>query len=308
MPIFLYNFVMKYLSVQEVTENWQVSERSVRNYCKTNRVKGAKLVDGCWQIPANAEKPERLNGKKITEQNVLTLLRAEKETHISGGLYHRLQVDMTYNSNHIEGSTLTHEQTRYIFETNTVVSERDAGLRVDDIVETANHFRCIDMVIDNAMQPLSEHFIKQLHYVLKSGTMDSRKSWFAVGNYKKLANFIGGERATTLPAKVPGAVRKLLQKYDVSKQHTFGEIVEFHYQFEKIHPFQDGNGRVGRLILLKECLRSDLVPFIIDDKDKYFYYRGLEEYGEGSKDRLRDVFLHSQDRFKVLMAKIFKRG
>ncbi|MCQ2363485.1 MAG: Fic family protein [Acidaminococcaceae bacterium] len=289
--------------MKETAKNWRVSERSVRNYCRSGRVDKAELRGTGWQIPSDAVKPERLNGRKPAEQDVLTLLRAEKQARIPGGLYHRLQVDMTYNSNHIEGSTLTHEQTRYIFETNTVVSENQEGLMVDDIVETANHFRCIDMVIDNALQPLSEHFIKQLHGVLKSGTTDSRKNWFAVGGYKKLSNFIGGDIPTTPPGKVAAAIRKLLLVYDVHKQHTFEEILDFHYQFEKIHPFQDGNGRVGRLILLKECLRSAVVPFIIEDGDKYYYYRGLQEYGMGSRDRLRDVFLHSQDKFKVLLAK-----
>lgn len=292
---------MEFLTVQEIAKKWKMSPRSVRNYCQQGRVPGAKRQDGNWQIPADATVPERLNGKNLAHQNLLQRLRAERDAHISGGLYHWLQVDMTYNSNHIEGSTLTHEQTRYIFETNTVGDEAGKGLKVDDIVETANHFRCIDMVLDNAMQPLTEHFIKELHRVLKSGTQDSRKNWFAVGDYKKLPNSIGDAKATVAPEKVAQAVQKLLQQYNVRKHHNFHELVKFHYEFEAIHPFQDGNGRIGRLLLLKECLRSGIIPFIVEDGDKYFYYRGLQEYGDGSPDRLEAVFLHAQDKFKAML-------
>lgn len=292
---------MKYLSVEEIAEQWQISVRSVRNYCQQGRVNGAKLEGHSWQIPKNASKPQRLNGKNFLQQSILERLREERNAHVAGGLYHRLQIDMTYNSNHIEGSTLTHEQTRYIFETNTVANESGRGIKVDDIVETANHFRCIDMVLDNARNPLTEHFIKELHRTLKTGTQDSRKAWFAVGDYKKLPNFIGGDKSTVAPERVWRSLKKLLQKYNAKKKQSFKDLVRFHYEFECIHPFQDGNGRIGRLLLLKECLKWNIVPFIVEDEDKYYYYRGLQEYGEGNVERLEAVFLHAQDKFKVMM-------
>lgn len=202
---------------------------------------------------------------------------------------------MTYNSNHIEGSRLTHEQIRYIYETNTVGVE-NGTLNVDDIVETANHFKCIDIVIDHANRPLSEAFIKQIHQMLKSGTSDSRKDWFAVGEYKKLPNEVGG-RETTPPELVEKRLRKLLKSYNAVKFKTFEEILEFHFEFESIHPFQDGNGRVGRLILFKECLRNNIVPFIIDEELKMFYYRGLREW-KSERGYLTDTCLTAQDKFK----------
>ena len=218
-----------------------------------------------------------MNDSPVT---LLEVLRAEKASKLPGGIYHKVQIELTYNSNHMEGSRLTHEQTRYIFETNTI-GITDSAVNVDDVMETVNHFQCIDRVIDHAEDVLSEEFIKQLHGVLKSGTSDSRKDWFAVGDYKKIPNEVGG-RETALPEDVASCMQSLLAAYHVSRTKTLDDIIDFHYQFEIIHPFQDGNGRVGRLLLFKECLRNDIVPFIIDDDLKLFYYRGLN--GSGNRD------------------------
>ena len=289
---------MKYLSVAETAEKWQISERSVRNYCAQGRVQGAELHGRVWSIPETAVKPERVNKIKQSERSLLNVLQEEKASRYAGGIYHKTQIELTYNSNHMEGSRLTHEQTRYIFETNTI-GIQDEVVNVDDIVETANHFRCIDQIIELANYPLSEAFIKQLHYILKSGTSDSRKTWFAVGEYKRFENEVGGS-ATAKPADVPGEMRNLLRRYNLSKQKTLREIIQFHYEFEKIHPFQDGNGRVGRLIMFKECLRNGITPFIIEDDIKEFYYRGLKEW-KNEQGYLMDTCLTAQDRFKVYM-------
>lgn len=228
---------------------------------------------------------------------ILQILREEKSARIPGGLYHELQVRMTYNSNHIEGSRLTHDQTRYIFETNTIgIAE---SVKVDDIVETANHFKCIDMIIDSATYALSESFIKQLHMVLKSGTTDSRLDWFAVGDYKKVPNEVSG-KDTTAPENVAKEMKALIADYNNFKEKSFDDLLDFHYRFESIHPFQDGNGRVGRLILFKECLRNGIVPFIISDDLKMFYYRGLKNWKD-ERGYLRDTCLTAQDRFKVVL-------
>ena len=288
---------MKYLKVNEVAEKWNISERSVRNYCAQGRVEGAVLNGKTWMIPEGAEKPTRKNGTK-EPINLLDVLRREKESKLSGGIYHKIQIDLTYNSNHIEGSKLTHDQTRYIYETNTF-GLADKAVNVDDIVETANHFRCIDLVIDNANYKLSESFIKKLHDVLKSGTADSRKDWFAVGDYKKLENEVGG-MPTTKPEDVAAAMRRLVDKYNNKEKKSLKDIIDFHYQFEKIHPFQDGNGRVGRLIMFKECLKEGIVPFIIEDDLKLFYYRGLKEW-KNEKGYLMDTCLTAQDRFKEVI-------
>ena len=234
----------------------------------------------------------------VTALNQNPLLRMEKKMQLRGGIYHKIQVDMTYNSNHIEGSRLTHEQTRYIFETNTIGMDGES-IRVDDVVETANHFRCMDLVIENAMKPLTESFIKELHRTLKNGTGDSRQTWFAVGNYKKVANEVGGE-ATMLPSRVPSAMKALLNEYHTGSDKTLDDLLDFHVRFEHIHPFQDGNGRVGRLILFKECLRFGIVPFIIDDRHKMFYYRGLKEWNR-MPGYLRDTCLLMQDDFKAVL-------
>lgn len=289
---------MKYISVAQAARKWGVSERSVRNYCAEGRVPDAFLTGKTWNIPEDAEKPKRLNQLSNNQRSLLEILKAEKTAKISGGIYHKIQIELTYNSNHIEGSRLTHDQTRYIYETNTI-GISDGIINVDDIVEAANHFRCIDIVIDSANYPISEALIKQLHSTLKNGTSDSRKDWFAVGDYKKLPNEVGGHK-TTPPEEVAIKMRQLIASYNSTKVKTLEEIIDFHYRFERIHPFQDGNGRVGRLILFKECLRNNIVPFIINDELKIFYYRGLNEW-EKSKERLLQTCLLAQDDFKEWM-------
>jgi Fic family protein len=289
---------MKYLSVAEAANLWGLSERSVRNYCAHGRIEGAVLTGKTWNIPETAEKPDRLNKHADLPMDLLSRLKAEKKTKLHGGIYHKIQIDLTYNSNHIEGSTLTHDQTRFIFETNTIGI--GTAVKVDDVVETANHFKCIDMIIDNASYAPSESFIKQLHAVLKNGTSDSRQDWFAVGDYKRLPNEVGGKE-TTPPDRVASEIRKLLADYNATKEKSFDDLLDFHYRFESIHPFQDGNGRVGRLLLFKECLRNRIVPFIITDDLKMFYYRGLSEW-HNERGYLRDTCLTARDRFRKILA------
>ena len=286
---------MKFISVAEAAKKWGISERSVRNYCSEGRIKDAFLTGKTWNIPETAVKPDRLNKHIETPKTLLDVLKAEKITKLSGGIYHKIQIDLTYNSNHIEGSRLTHDQTRYIFETNTI-GVSDKTVKVDDVVETANHFKCIDMIIDSAAYAPSETFIKQLHAVLKNGTSDSRLDWFAVGDYKVLPNEVGGV-STVAPEEVSAQMKKLLSEYNAIKEKTLDDLLDFHYRFERIHPFQDGNGRVGRLILFKECLSNNIVPFIIEDDLKLFYYRGLKEW-QDERGYLRDTCLSAQDRFK----------
>ncbi len=289
---------MQYLSVAETAKKWNVSERSVRNYCAKGRVSGAFLTGKKWNIPENAEKPERSNRTKRQPITLLKILQEEKVTKYSGGIYHKTQIDLTYNSNHIEGSRLTHDQTRYIFETNTIGVEKET-LNVDDVIETANHFRCIDRIIDDAKAVLTEKLIKELHRILKSGTSDAGKDWFVVGDYKKLPNEVGGMN-TALPEEVSDRMKALLAEYNGKKEKTFEDILDFHVKFERIHPFQDGNGRVGRLIMFKECLKYNIVPFIIEDNLKMFYYRGLKEWNN-EKGYLMDTCLTAQDRYKAYL-------
>lgn len=289
---------MNYISAAETAKKWNVSERTVRNYCAVGKIPGAVLAGKTWKIPETAEKPSRINAKGNTQNHLLRVLQSEKRTQQKGGIYHKVQIDLTYNSNHIEGSRLTHDQTRYIYETNTI-GMADGSVNVDDIVETANHFRCIDLVIDAARQPLTETLIKRLHSTLKSGTSDARKDWFAVGGYKRVPNEVGG-RETTAPEHVAQEMAVLLKQYNRDKKHTLEQIVAFHHDFECIHPFQDGNGRVGRLLLFKECLRNNIVPFIIDDDLKLFYYRGLHEWNH-ERGYLLDTCLTAQDRFKAYL-------
>lgn len=289
---------MKYCSVEEFAEKWNVSKRTVRNYCAQGRVAGAFLAGKTWNIPETAKKPLRKKRSKKSEKTLLSILQREKDSKLSGGIYHRLQIDMTYNSNHMEGSMLTHEQTQYIFETHTI-GITETAVNVDDIIETTNHFRCIDMVIDNANNKLSESFIKKLHEALKNGTSDSRKDWLAIGEYKKLPNEVGG-RKTAQPEQVSGKMKQLLKQYNSTAKKTLEEIISFHADFETIHSFQDGNGRIGRLIILKECLKNNIVPFIISDDLKMFYYRGLHEWNK-EKGYLLDTCLTAQDRFKKLL-------
>ena len=289
---------MRYLSVSEIAEKWNISERSVRNYCAQGRVPGAFLTGKTWNIPEDATKPERRNRRGEQPKTLPDILKDEKKNKYSGGIYHKTQIELTYNSNHIEGSRLTREQTRYIFETNTIGLENEV-LNVDDIIETTNHFRCIDMIIDHAKAALTEKFIKKLHLTLKSGTSDSRKEWFAVGDYKKMPNEVGG-RETALPEEVADKMKALLKAYNAKGMITFEDILDFHVRFERIHPFQDGNGRVGRLIMFKECLKYDIVPFIIEDDLKLYYYRGLKEWNN-EKGYLTDTCLTAQDRYKAYL-------
>ena len=286
---------MNYISVTDAAKKWNISERSVRNYCAEGRVSGAVLMGKTWMIPESAEKPIRKTRSDATPETLLDILQREKNASLSGGIYHKVQIELTYNSNHMEGSRLTHDQTRYIFETNTLGVTND-NVNVDDVVETSNHFRCIDLVLENATSLLTEGFIKELHRVLKNGTSDSRRSWFVVGEYKKLPNEVGG-RDTTLPENVATEMKSLIATYNTKKEKTFEDILDFHYRFECIHPFQDGNGRVGRLILFKECLRNNIVPFIIDEELKMFYYRGLSEWSR-ERGYLTDTCLAAQDKFK----------
>ena len=289
---------MEYISVKEAAKKWNLSDRSVRNYCANGKIPGAILHGNAWKIPEAAKKPARKQRQGKVPKDLLARLRLEKDAGIPGGIYHKVQIELTYSSNHIEGSRLTHDQTRYIFETNTI-GISDETIKVDDIVETANHFKCIDQVIDMANFMLSESFVKQLHLLLKSGTSESRKSWFAVGDYKRFENEVGGKE-TTKPSDVPKAMKKLLKEYNANKHKSLKEIIDFHYKFENIHPFQDGNGRVGRLIMFKEGLRNGITPFIISDDIKQYYYRGLNEW-KNEPGYLMDTCLTAQDRFKAYM-------
>lgn len=289
---------MRYLSVTEIAKKWEVSERSVRNYCAQGRVNGAFITGKIWNIPENAEKPERINKRKEVKITLLDILKEQKASKYSGGIYHKTQIELTYNSNHMEGSRLTHDQTRYIFETNTIGVEKEV-LNVDDVIETVNHFHCIDIIIDSARAVLTEKFIKDFHFILKNGTSDSRKDWFAVGDYKKLPNEVGG-MDTTIPEEVADKMKTLLMEYNAKEEKQFEDILDFHVKFERIHPFQDGNGRIGRLIMFKECLKNNIVPFIVDDNLKMFYYRGLKEW-DNEKGYLTDTCLAAQDKYKAYL-------
>lgn len=289
---------VNYISVEEASQKWQISERSVRNYCAQGRVEGALLEGKTWKIPSTAEKPDRKPRHSSAEETLLAFLKREKDAGLKGGIYHKIQIDLTYNSNHIEGSKLTHDQTRYIFETKTI-GVTDKAVKVDDIVETVNHFRCIDLVIEGANTKLTESFIKQLHFILKSGTTDSQKSWFKVGDYKILENEVGGSE-TTKPAEVAGAIKVLLKEYNSKSKITFDDILDFHVRFESIHPFQDGNGRVGRLIMFKECLKHNIVPFIITEELKMYYYRGIKNW-KTERGFLRDTCFTGQDAMKTTL-------
>lgn len=288
---------MEYISVSEFASLYSISERTVRNWCAAGKIDGAFVTGKTWNIPKEAPFPKsRTISRK--QSPLLKRLREEKELSVRGGIYHRVQIDLTYNSNHIEGSRLSHDQTRYIFETNTI-GISDTSVKVDDIVETVNHFRCIDFIIDNALEQTSEKMIKELHRILKSGTTDSAKAWFKVGDYKMLPNEVGGKE-TCLPENVHSAIQLLLREYNLKKTKTFDDILDFHKRFEDIHPFQDGNGRVGRLLMFKECLANRVVPFIITDEIKMFYYRGLKNWPE-IPGFLRDTCLLAQDNFKAIL-------
>ena len=288
---------MSCISVTEFAKKYGISERTARNYCSLGKIEGAILVGRVWNIPADAELPGR-KPRRRKAMPLLVALRQQKEAKLKGGIYHKTQIDLTYNSNHIEGSCLTHAQTRYIFETNTIGVEGES-IRVDDIIETTNHFRCIDLIIDRAEELLTESLIKELHSMLKMGTSDSRKDWFVVGDYKRLPNEVGGNE-TTAPEDVHREMKALLKEYNSKKQKSFEDIVDLHQRFESIHPFQDGNGRVGRLVVFKECLANGYVPFIITDELKMFYYRGLREWN-CVRGYLLDTCLAAQDNYKAML-------
>lgn len=286
---------MDYISVTKYAEKYGISERTARNYCATGKIDGVFLTGKTWNIPADASLPSK--GKQHLSP-LIQRLREEKESKLRGGIYHRTQIDLTYNSNHIEGSRLTKEQTRHIFETNTLgISAKST--RIDDIMETVNHFRCIDYVIDHATDKITETHLKQLHLILKNNTSDSRKSWFAIGDYKRLPNEVGGEE-TTNPEDVSKHIKNILSEYNALKKVQFDDILNFHVQFERIHPFQDGNGRVGRLLMFWQCLQSGHVPFIITEELRLFYYRGLQKWGQ-INGYLRDTCLTAQDQYKLLL-------
>lgn len=289
---------MRYLTVSELSKKWGLSERSVRNYCACGKVNGAYLAGKTWLIPESAVKPARINKKMFSDNPLLNMLKEQKDMRLMGGIYHKTQIELTYNSNHIEGSRLSEDQTRFIFETNTVGVSGES-VNIDDIIETVNHFKCVDMIIGAAKDNLSEKFIKELHFVLKSGTSDSRKDWFNVGEYKKLPNEVGGS-ATTRPEDVPQEMKLLLERYNSIAEKSLEDIAEFHCKFEKIHPFQDGNGRVGRLIMFKECLFGNILPFIIDEKLKWYYYRGLSEWSS-ERGYLIETFRLAQDKYKSIL-------
>ena len=288
---------MKYISVTQFASKFGISERTARNYCSLGKIEGATLVGKTWNIPADAELPGR-KPRQRKAMPLLVVLRQEKEARLKGGIYHKTQIDLTYNSNHIEGSRLTHDQTRYIFETNTIGIEGES-IRVDDIIETTNHFRCIDLIIDRAEERLTESLIKELHLILKSGTSDSRRDWFTVGDYKLLPNEVGGNE-TTAPEDVHREMQALLKEYNGKKQKSFEDVIDLHQRFESIHPFQDGNGRVGRLVMFKECLANGYVPFIITEELKMFYYRGLREWNN-VRGYLLDTCLTAQDNYKAVL-------
>lgn len=286
---------MEYISVVQYAEKHGISERTARNYCAEGKISGAFLTGKTWSIPADAELPKK---GRMKQSPLLCRLREEKDAKLNGGIYHRTQIDLTYNSNHIEGSRLTKEQTRFIFETNTLGITTEST-SVDDIMETVNHFRCIDYVIDHAMDKMTEAHIKQLHAILKTNTSDSHKPWFAVGDYKRLPNEVGGEE-TVQPQDVHRRMRALLAEYNTIKKVEFEDILNFHVLFERIHPFQDGNGRVGRLLLFWQCLQSAHVPFIITEDLRLFYYRGIQNWGSAN-GYLRDTCLTAQDNYKLAL-------
>ena len=283
----------KGMKKSELTRELGISSRTIAKIGKGERIADHVILRLCDFFAC--EKEDIFT--EASDNKLLQALREEKCAKISGGIYHETQVRLTYNSNRIEGSRLSEDQTRLIFETNTIGAEE--GVPVDDIIETANHFRAIDYVIDRAEEPLTEVIIKELHKILKTGTRDSYLSWFNVGEYKARANVVGGEE-TTPPAKVAGALRKLLAEYSLKTDIGIEDIVKFHHDFEKIHPFQDGNGRVGRLIAFKECLRFNIVPFIIEDSKKMFYYRGLKEWNS-ERGFLIETCLDGQDTYKALL-------
>lgn len=284
---------MRLVPEEEYAANHSLTVQTVRDYCAEGKLPGAVQEGEMWRIPADAPLPDGAEHSPL-----LLALQEQMESKMRGGIYHRTQIDLTYNSNHIEGSRLSKEQTRYIYETNTI-GVTDEAVSVDDIIETTNHFRCIDFIIEHAEEPLTEEMIKRLHTILKTGTSDADRPWFAVGEYKRLPNEVGGKE-TAAPEDVPAAMRALLQEYTGKRQVSLEEILDFHYRMEMIHPFQDGNGRVGRLIIFKECLAHHIVPFIITEELKMYYYRGLDRWEE-VRGYLLDTCLTAQDRYRTIL-------
>lgn len=284
-----------YISVTRFAEKYGVSERTARNYCATGKIEGAFLTGKTWNIPADTVLPKKGKAKLSP---LLERLRQEKQGRLKGGIYHRTQIDLTYNSNHIEGSRLTKEQTRFIFETNTLGATSE-NTRIDDIMETVNHFRCIDYVIDHATDKVTEAHIKQLHRILKANTSDSQKDWFVVGDYKKLPNEVGEEK-TVEPKSVHKHMAKLISDFNSRGAISLDDVIDFHVKFERIHPFQDGNGRVGRLLMLWQCLQNRIVPFIISEELRLFYYRGIQKWGRVN-EFMQDTCLTAQDNYKALL-------
>lgn len=274
---------MSSTTMAKLSKNENVSIKIIEDICKT----------------LNCQPGDILEMSNTTDKHLLRMLRDEKEMRLKGGLYHQTQIKLAYNSNRIEGSKLSEDQTRYIYETNTIATEKEEAASIDDITETINHFQCFDYMLDIADDRLSEDIIKEFHKILKNNTSDSRKEWFNVGDYKKKSNMIGDQK-TISPSKVKGEMAKLLADYNQIQKVTFEDIIEFHYNFETIHPFQDGNGRVGRIIIFKECLKNEIVPFIIDEQYKLFYYRGLKEF-PAERGYLIDTCFSAQDRYKELL-------
>lgn len=277
----------------KLSEELKLSTRTVAKISKGEKLSDRTIKKIAKYLDVLPETLFRIE----SDNRILQILRDEKEMQLSGGLYHELQVRMTYNSNHIEGSKLSEDQTRLIFETNTI--DMSDSVPVDDILETVHHFRAIDYCIDNAEEVLNEDIIKKLHYIIKHDTKDSMLAWFAVGDYKKRANVVGG-RATSKPSEVSEHIKNLLESYNLINDVCLEDIIELHAEFEYIHPFQDGNGRVGRLIVLKECLKHNIIPFIIEDRKKGFYYRGLSEW-KNERGWLIDTCLDGQDTFIRLL-------
>lgn len=293
---------MRYLSVKEYGDAYGISERTVRNWCAAGKMQGAFLTGKTWNIPDDAPIPRR---SRVRMSRLLESLQEEKELNIKEGIYHKTQVDFTYNSNRIEGGCLTLKQTAGIFE-NNAVGVTEGEINVDDIVMTANHFCCIDYIIDHAGDSLSESLIKELHSILKTGTSDSRKFWFNVGEYKRLPNE-AGDAETSLPKEVPALMKELVRQYNAKKSRTLEDIMDFHCKFECIHPFQDGNGHVGRLIMFKECLANGITPFIITDILKQYYFRGLQEWGNVNT-YMTETCQIAQDQYKAMMGYIESRS
>lgn len=300
----------KRMTQRDIAEILEVEPGTVSKYesgMLEPNIKSIKRLSETFGITIDELLKENDDKVDVSKINVLEVLREQKEMQLKGNLYHNTQIIFSYNTNHIEGSKLTEDQTRYIFETNTILFEGETVASVDDILETANHFKLVDYMLDIAEEDLTEEIIKKFHRILKEGTMDSRKEWFNVGEYKKLPNEAGMMK-TTSPKETPKAMQKLIEWYNSLSKITIKEIIEFHAKFEKIHPFQDGNGRVGRMVMFKECLKNNIIPFIILDKDKLFYYRGLKEYqGNREKGYLIDTCLNAQDQY-IKMIEYYLKG